>query len=607
MLSVAAIARAEDVDPSIRRLFAAAPPSAQLVSREGRMRWERVLGDGRLKTDDLLASVAVSGDATRVAAGTFGGEVGIWDCARGGFVARLRCGPSLVSAVTMNHDGSLIAAADYRQVGLWDVRDGKERFRLDLPMVGDLLFSPDGALLAAAATTGVHIVGADGGKAVAVLPHDDASRLQALEPGLLVSASRYSVFHLWDWRTRELRGTVRAGEDLVVAGLACGGAIAYGRRVSDPRATAWNVPDWTPASIDGLPVGSASLNCEHMVMSWRGDRAALWDPQYARVRFPHRKDALPTPRPREHEGASLAYAPDDSFVACAALDGTITLWEPETGVPRRFGEGHDSSIVGLTFADGGRVLLSAGLDGTLQHWSTETSERLRVVRAHDRAMRGFGARGDVLATSSGLTMRLWRLNDDKHFREFDLDVAADGPIAIAPGAERVFYGNEFGVSYRPAGAGGKGWIRDTLGQVAVSGDGALLVTGSTTGLVAIFDPSVKGKRRVVGSEGQHATSLAFHPAGKPLAVGCRDGTIRIVDPGSAAEVAAFAGHVGAVLAIDYSEDGRTLRSGGDDLTLRTWDVERGVETDSIALGARPRAIVSRTDRVWVGCGSDRGF
>ena len=117
---------------------------------------------------------------------------------------------------------------------------------------------------------------------------------------------------------------------------------------------------------------------------------------------------------------------------------------------------------------------------------------------------------------------------------------------------------------------------------------ALLPSLQTTGTSPLASGSEDGAVRILDSRAQEAsahvvfrghadwdTSLAFSPAGRDVASGSADWTIRVWDVARGVARHPFRGHVGAVLCVAYTPDGRRIASGSEDTAIRIWDVKSG--------------------------------
>ena len=70
-------------------------------------------------------------------------------------------------------------------------------------------------------------------------------------------------------------------------------------------------------------------------------------------------------------------------------------------------------------------------------------------------------------------------------------------------------------------------------------------------------------------------SVAFSPAGKLLASGSTDNTVKLWDTDTGTELLTLKGHVRAVTSVDFSPDGRRLASGSEDSSIILWDTVTG--------------------------------
>ena len=82
-----------------------------------------------------------------------------------------------------------------------------------------------------------------------------------------------------------------------------------------------------------------------------------------------------------HEQSSVcsaAFSPDGKHIMSGSEDGTIQLWDAETGdVLQPPLEGHGDGVMSVAFLPDGKHIVSGSEDKTIQLWDVETGKMLQ--------------------------------------------------------------------------------------------------------------------------------------------------------------------------------------------------------------------------------------
>ena len=283
--------------------------------------------------------------------------------------------------------------------------------------------------------------------------------------------------------------------------------------------------------------------------------------------------------------------------------------------------GHTARVDGAAFSSDGRFLASAAQDDTVKLWDVNTGELLDTLRGHQGAVYNavFSPDAARLATAShDGTVRIWDLTTHERLAELPHDSVV-WLVAYNPDGTRLASASFDGsVRIWDASAGElvhvMGGHRGSVYAVAFSPDGRRLAsaTGVPDNAVYLWDAHSGERLNVLKGHTDGVSSVAFSSDGTLLASGSKDSTVRLWDPAKGELVREFAGHKDDVSAVAFNSDGTRLASASWDKTIRLWDTATGNELAvllghgghvmSVAFGAGDTLLASaswdQTVRIW---------
>ena len=280
---------------------------------------------------------------------------------------------------------------------------------------------------------------------------------------------------------------------------------------------------------------------------------------------------------------SVAFSPDGQRVVSGSRDGTMRLWDTQTGNP--IGEpleGHTDSVLSVAFSPDGQLVISGSSDRTIRVWSSQTQAPIGDPMEGHRdivLVVAFSPDGQRVVSGSGDgTVRLWDAQTGAQIGDPLQGYGGSvNSVALSPDSRHVVSGSDDQTvrlwdveTGQPVGSPMTGH-RDRVLSVAFSPDGRYIVSGSEDNTLRIWDAPVGNiASNLFLGHSSLVTATAFSPDGQILASSSSDQTVKLWDL-SGNELATLQGHYAGVNSVSFSPNGQILASGGDDGTVRLWD------------------------------------
>ena len=139
---------------------------------------------------------------------------------------------------------------------------------------------------------------------------------------------------------------------------------------------------------------------------------------------------------------SLVLTPDDKKLISGSWDGTVRVWDVETGKADPILESHKSKIYSLALSRDGKRAASGGGNGELYLWDLEANSELAHLEGHDdeSEVNGVAFTPDgkqLISAASDGDIRIWEVPSGKELGKIAGPKEGILALALSPDGKRV--------------------------------------------------------------------------------------------------------------------------------------------------------------------------
>ena len=177
--------------------------------------------------------------------------------------------------------------------------------------------------------------------------------------------------------------------------------------------------------------------------------------------------------------------------------------------------GHSDSVTSALFIPNRNSVASASLDGSIKIWESETGREIKTLKEP----------------------KIWKKVSPTKGRAHEPNIPDKlNALAVSPDGKYLVSGGIFGhITIREVSTGNKIktlksiWKNQPINSIAFSADGNRMVTGTEGGSLQVWD--FHNRRRIKSLKGHYSgvTSVAMGPSGRLIVSGSNDGSLILWD------------------------------------------------------------------------------
>jgi WD40 repeat protein/serine/threonine protein kinase len=289
-----------------------------------------------------------------------------------------------------------------------------------------------------------------------------------------------------------------------------------------------------------------------------------------------------------HKGGvkAVAFSPDGTRIASASLDGTVMVWNGNSGKEPLVLAGHTEGVTGVAFSHDGRRIATSSFDQTVKIWDAASGHELLTRKGHTGFVTGVAFSPDdrrIASAGYDRTIMIWENGHvPKSLRHRGPSRVVIG-VAFSPEGRRIASGSADGtVTIWDAISASEALTiprhDGAVNAVAFSPDGRRVASASDDHTAKVWDIATTLDALTLRGHTAAVSSVTYSRDGRRIATASFDGTVKVWDAGSGQELHTFRGHTERITSVAFSPDGCRIASGSFDRTVKEWDAGCDQET-----------------------------
>jgi WD40 repeat protein len=276
----------------------------------------------------------------------------------------------------------------------------------------------------------------------------------------------------------------------------------------------------------------------------------------------------------------------------------VRLWDVTSGQALQVFAKHSAAVKGVAFRPDGQSLVAACDDGTVKVWDRDTGRETfsfhgeRLAYPYTSAWFSPDARRLAWGYLDGV-IKIWDTTTGRLEIDQQSNLHQCRAVVFSPDGKRIALAGFDGTLRLLDAATGREMLTifahpSVVADAAFSPDGNKLASVSYDHTVRIWDATPldgdpqAGQCVTLTGHRKLASGVAFSPDGRWLASSSWDGTVKLWEtrapgtPGQFTPRCTLRGHGANVVGVAFSADKRTLASGSWDKTVKLWDLQAPV-------------------------------